>query len=104
LNTEGPLLAATLPFKGNSIPNNTLSKTAEPVKLNKNEKREKKKKKYNSISMVVVTRLYSCYTRRVAALFSPPSGLIQAGVHPPEYSIPNLWRPLGKAESLVLVS
>jgi hypothetical protein len=45
LNTEGPLLAATLPFKGNSIPNNTLSKTAEPVKLNKNEKREKKKKK-----------------------------------------------------------
>jgi hypothetical protein len=46
--------------------------------------------------MVVVTRLYSCYTTRVAALFSPPSGLIQAGVHPPGYSIPSLRRPFGQ--------
>jgi hypothetical protein len=50
--------------------------------------------------MVVVTRLYSCYTRRVAALFSPPSGLIQAGVHLPEYSIPNLRRPPGQGRVL----
>jgi hypothetical protein len=40
--------------------------------------------------MAVLTRLYLLCSRRVAALFSCPSGSIQAGVHPPEYLIPNL--------------